>query len=1058
MAIVGEIVGPIFRNTTGLSGIPEKPDLLTYDSLTATALVNLSDAGIVESGGNVVAMTNTQPSGDKFAQCFTANGDYFSTPSSTALNTISGEMEIIGRVRLPDYSPATGYLVASRFGGAGQRAWTLQFLTDGSLRFTTSTDGTNTSKLYDSSVALPTTNNDIVYLKVTFLGDNGSSDSEVYFYYSSDGVAWTQLGTVIQKGSADAIYSGSTVALHIGGNASVGLPLDGSVYSLSVAATIDGPPVVDFNPNDYANTGNANWASSSTGEVWTIQGNNYVVTPRALVGTGAPYANLPGSAGDYFSSPDSVANSVTGDIDIRCDVALDDWTPAVQDCFLAKRTNALGAAYHFYTGATGQLEFYDNTTVYISSVASGITDGSRANVRVTRTAADGVVKFYLNTSGDALSDSTVWTQLGADVAGASGALRDTAAALEIGSYNVGIAHLLAGTVYRAQIYNGIDGTKVIDFDPIMHTNGSTFYGRTGETWTANGNAAINGYDVDVVVGTGANLRKSISDAMLSYGAATDYASSPDSAAASITGDIDVRFHGQRLDWTPSGVQEMVIKWLATGNQRSYYLYLTTSGNLELLWSTTGANTLSATSTVANNFVNGSDHHVRVTLDVDNGAGGYTVTFYTSDDGEAWTQLGDAVIGGSTTSIFDSTATVLVAASAVGNGRWDGSVYRAQVYNGIDGDLAVDFNAADYASNARRNLLTYSQEFDNAAWTKFSGATITPNTVSAPDGTNTADTLTSTGASQLRQDPAPAIGDYTGSVYLKAGTTGTVRLQVYDGTGASGYAGRADFDLSSGTITATVDGVATIEDAGDGWYRCSVAGDIAATSANFYILPATGTIYVWGAQVESGLLATTYQRVDSAASTAEFISSDTFEGWTLNGNTFIQNTGKDVVHSIGSAGLETTAGQTIASGATVFAVVRSSPANPSLDQYFIDSRSNASARFILSTDTSAGDSFGIYQGGAAFVNLAAAYDTDAHVLTGQFNGDATTKLTGSSVGSIVGDAGSANWDYGTILSDYAGTQTVQGYIAQLVVFDRALTEAEIAVLQKTIADRYAGLPA
>ena len=46
--------------------------------------------------------------------------------------------------------------------------------------------------------------------------------------------------------------------------------------------------------------------------------------------------------------------------------------------------------------------------------------------------------------------------------------------------------------------------------------------------------------------------------------------------------------------------------------------------------------------------------------------------------------------------------------------------------------------------SRTNLQPYSQEFDNAAWSKV-GSSITANSVAAPDGTMTADTLTGDGA-------------------------------------------------------------------------------------------------------------------------------------------------------------------------------------------------------------------------------------------------------------------------------------------------------------------------
>jgi hypothetical protein len=53
------------------------------------------------------------------------------------------------------------------------------------------------------------------------------------------------------------------------------------------------------------------------------------MTVPAGTATTNNYLALGGIAGNYASTPDSVANSITGDIDIRTKVALADWTPAV---------------------------------------------------------------------------------------------------------------------------------------------------------------------------------------------------------------------------------------------------------------------------------------------------------------------------------------------------------------------------------------------------------------------------------------------------------------------------------------------------------------------------------------------------------------------------------------------------------------------------------------------------------------------------------------------------------------------------------------------------------
>ena len=80
-----------------------------------------------------------------------------------------------------------------------------------------------------------------------------------------------------------------------------------------------------------------------------------------------------------------------------------------------------------------------------------------------------------------------------------------------------------------------------------------------------------------------------------------------------------------------------------------------------------------------------------------------------------------------------------------------------------------------------NLLTFTQEFDNAGWVK-TNATIAANSLLAPDDTNTADTITAgaANATVLQSFTASAV-PYTFSVWLRRLTgTGNVEITV-DGT-------------------------------------------------------------------------------------------------------------------------------------------------------------------------------------------------------------------------------------------------------------------------------------
>lgn len=185
------------------------------------------------------------------------------------------------------------------------------------------------------------------------------------------------------------------------------------------------------------------------------------------------------------------------------------------------------------------------------------------------------------------------------------------------------------------------------------------------------------------------------DGLSLTGASGDYASAPDAAPLDIVGDIDLRADATLATWAPQASDfVLVAKWVETGNQRSYVLRIQNStGRLGLLWSEDGSTTSGEVSTVALTPGPGGRLAVRATLDVDDGAGGYVVTFYTAPSIIGpWTLLGDSVdnSGGGTTSIFSGSADLEVGSRD--GGTLDlvaGLVHAAEVYNGISGTLVAD---------------------------------------------------------------------------------------------------------------------------------------------------------------------------------------------------------------------------------------------------------------------------------------------------------------------------------------------------------------------------------
>lgn len=175
-----------------------------------------------------------------------------------------------------------------------------------------------------------------------------------------------------------------------------------------------------------------------------------------------------------------------------------------------------------------------------------------------------------------------------------------------------------------------------------------------------------------------------------------------------------------------------------------------------------------------------------------------------------------------------------------------------------------------------NLLTQSQTFDNAAWSN-TNASVTPDTIIAPDGTLTADKLVEnnlTGQHFTQQNFTFSNIAYTTSVYAKPGGHDYIRIALVDSTGVLRA---AYFNITTGTL-GTVAGsfIASIVPAANGFYRCIVTwtSNAAANSVlvgnanadNTVSYPGDGTsgAYLWGAQLQTGITATEYVPTVAAA--------------------------------------------------------------------------------------------------------------------------------------------------------------------------------------------------
>jgi hypothetical protein len=181
---------------------------------------------------------------------------------------------------------------------------------------------------------------------------------------------------------------------------------------------------------------------------------------------------------------------------------------------------------------------------------------------------------------------------------------------------------------------------------------------------------------------------------------------------------------------------------------------------------------------------------------------------------------------------------------------------------------------------RSNLAINNRAFDNASWGK-NQASVSADAALSPEGSSNADKIQEDNTLGLHYISGVGIGSaatYTFSVYLKAAERIWAFTYIYEGGAPAGLGAR--FNLSSGTVGAVDSGViASIQSAGNGWYRCSITRTITANAGSGYGFgPAidsaaasyTGTtgsgILAYGAQAEIGAYPTSLIWTTTAAVT------------------------------------------------------------------------------------------------------------------------------------------------------------------------------------------------
>jgi hypothetical protein len=260
--------------------------------------------------------------------------------------------------------------------------------------------------------------------------------------------------------------------------------------------------------------------------------------------------------------------------------------------------------------------------------------------------------------------------------------------------------------------------------------------------------------------------------------------------------------------------------------------------------------------------------------------------------DATTELGTVSIIDTTNPLNDRTNDGINSANLVQSGTSGKNVLGDDglLHIVASGQIAQEYDATDsrwaiLVEPAATNLVLHSEEHDDADWTATQ-VTVTPDAVTDPKGTVTGTQVTTTGTSaELTNTTAITVTTattYTHSVFVKAGTgCQWFECVLWDGSAAGT---RSWFDVSNGvTGTTSTFGAGwsvtstAIQTIGSGWYRLSTTFVTSGTSLEVTYVPTTadgattrdsiGTIYeIWGSQVETGSVRTSYITTSTAAVT------------------------------------------------------------------------------------------------------------------------------------------------------------------------------------------------
>jgi hypothetical protein len=350
----------------------------------------------------------------------------------------------------------------------------------------------------------------------------------------------------------------------------------------------------------------------------------------------------------------------------------------------------------------------------------------------------------------------------------------------------------------------------------------------------------------------------------------------------------------------------------------------------------------------------------------------------------------------------------------------------------------------------RNSLQFTEEFENAYWTK-SGGTISTDS-DAPAGFSDSRKLTVTGGfgGSISRSTTWAIGQqHTVSVVAKAAGFPTLQFRP-----TNDDAFFVQFDLSAGTVQVVQAqrwSNASITSLGNGWYICQATYTPQATTVThrFLCTPAasgTNGILLTGTQIEEGTTKSNYQRVGSQFNVTEagqpsinYLWCDGVDDCLQSATAIDFSNSYEMTVCVGARKL------TDASQRSLIELGASVDAN--------------NGTFQLTAPNGASTSYAIRSRGTNTVTAEATgfAQPDMAILTGQIDISSdllTLRRNGVQVATSSSDQGSGNFANATLFigARNNASDRFQGHIHSGFVFNKVLDPAILIALENWVAEK------